>query len=69
VVLGDCDTVFGELDGDRELELLEDGYRSHGSLYEQAVPVITYNTTLPEPEQRRSNADLLLPLRDAWVSR
>ncbi len=66
VVLGDVDTVFGELGGD-EIELLEDGYRSHGSLHEQAVPLITYNTHLPEPAGRRSNAELLVPIRSAWA--
>ena len=65
VVLGDADTVFGELPGEEDLEPLEDGYRSHGSLYEQPVPLITYNTALPEPEHRHSNAELLLPLRQA----
>lgn len=64
VVLGDIDTVFGELDGD-EVEWLKNGYRSHGSLHEQAVPLITANTTLPEPTERCYNADLLLPLRSA----
>lgn len=64
VVLGDIDTVFGELDGD-EVEQLEDGYRSHGSLYEQTVPLVTANTTLPEPAERHGNADLLSPLRAA----
>lgn len=67
VVLGDVDTVFGELDG-RELEELEDGYRSHGSLHEQDIPLITYNTALPEPASRQSNAELLRPLRAALVS-
>lgn len=65
VVLGDRDTVFGELDGS-EIELLEDGYRSHGSRHERFVPSMTSNTHLAEPDRRQSNADLLLPLRAAW---
>ncbi|MFZ0215441.1 MAG: alkaline phosphatase family protein [Candidatus Dormiibacterota bacterium] len=39
VVLGDADTVFGDLDGGAALELLPDGYRSHGSLHELEVPL------------------------------
>lgn len=66
VVLGDHTTVFGELDGE-EVEQLADGYRSHGSLHEHAVPLITYNTHHPEPPAREYNADLLLPLRAAWT--
>lgn len=65
VVLGDESTVFGELDGE-EMERLEDGYRSHGSLHERAVPLITYNTALPEPESRAFNAELLTPIRAAF---
>ena len=62
VVLGDQETVFGELDGD-EMEHLADGYRSHGSLHERAVPLVTYNTSLHEPEGRALNAELLSPVR------
>jgi phosphonoacetate hydrolase len=65
VVLGDHTTVFGELDGE-EMEPLEDGYRSHGSLHERTVPLITYNTALPEPDSREYNAELLAPLRAAF---
>lgn len=65
VVLGDRDTVFGDLDG-TELEPLEDDYRSHGSQHERHVPLITANTHLAEPGQRHANAELLLPLRGAW---
>jgi phosphonoacetate hydrolase len=64
-VFGDRSTVFGDLDG-TELELLEDGYRSHGSRHERHVPLITANTHLVEPDHRHANADLLLPLRAAW---
>lgn len=64
-VFGDRYTVFGDLDA-TELELLKDGYRSHGSQHERHVPLITANTHLAEPDQRHANADLLLPLRAAW---
>jgi phosphonoacetate hydrolase len=40
-VLGDRDTVFGELDG--ESEALPAGYRAHGSLHEVEVPLLIYN--------------------------
>jgi phosphonoacetate hydrolase len=58
VVLGDQDTVFGELE--TEMETLEPSYRSHGSLHELAVPLILYNTqaVIPAPETFRYNADL-----------
>jgi phosphonoacetate hydrolase len=39
VVLGDVNTVFGELD--TESEPLPETYRSHGSMYETSVPVFT----------------------------
>jgi phosphonoacetate hydrolase len=59
VVTGDRETVFGELTG--ESEVLEAGYRSHGSLHESDVPLIIYNWQgpLPAPENFRRNADLL----------
>ncbi len=41
VVLGDSNTVFGELD--TESEALPDTYRSHGSLYDTKVPIFIYN--------------------------
>jgi phosphonoacetate hydrolase len=41
MVLGDRDTVFGELPTPREQ--LDARYRSHGSLHEQAVPLVIYN--------------------------
>lgn len=65
MVLGDRRTVFGELNGP-ESETLADDYRSHGSLHEQRVPLIVYNTQAPEPVERRFNAELLSPLREAW---
>jgi len=41
VVLGDRDTVFGELD--KEQEDLPADYRSHGSMAETEVPLVVYN--------------------------
>ena len=40
-VLGDRDTVFGELD--KESEALPAEYRAHGSLHEVEVPLVIYN--------------------------
>ena len=45
VVLGDRDTVFGELDS--ELEPLPTDYRAHGSLHEMDVPLVIYNAHMP----------------------
>jgi phosphonoacetate hydrolase len=58
VVLGDKDTVFGELV--EESEQLEASYRSHGSLHESEVPLIIYNYrgALPDPCAFRRNSDL-----------
>lgn len=42
VVLGDRDTVFGELDA--ESEPLPPEYRAHGSLHELDIPLIIYNS-------------------------
>jgi phosphonoacetate hydrolase len=42
VVLGDRDTVFGELDS--ESETLPAEYRTHGSLHEMEVPLVIYNS-------------------------
>jgi phosphonoacetate hydrolase len=41
IVLGDRDTVFGELDS--EFEQLPPNYRAHGSLHEMDVPLLIYN--------------------------
>jgi phosphonoacetate hydrolase len=41
IVLGDRDTVFGELDA--ESESLPPEYRAHGSLHEMDVPLVIYN--------------------------
>jgi phosphonoacetate hydrolase len=67
VVIGDRDTVYGDLPGEREREQLEDGYRSHGSLYERAVPLIEYNAPAPRSEPPSANAELLVPLLDGWL--
>jgi phosphonoacetate hydrolase len=40
VVLADADTVFGDLDA--PVEDLGQGYRNHGSLHEQKIPLILY---------------------------
>jgi phosphonoacetate hydrolase len=42
IVLGDRDTVFGELDA--ESEPLPAEYRAHGSLHEMDVPLVIYNS-------------------------
>jgi phosphonoacetate hydrolase len=56
-VIGDRDTVFGELASAREE--LEPTYRSHGSLHESDVPVIVYNAAveLPPAEAFQANLD------------
>lgn len=58
VVIGDKDTVFGELP--MEHEELEASYRSHGSLHESDVPLVIYNCLGPVPQASRfaRNADL-----------
>jgi phosphonoacetate hydrolase len=45
VVLGDKDTVFGELA--TESEPMAGDYRTHGSLHEAAVPLIVHNAESP----------------------
>ncbi len=57
-VLGDANTVFGELES--ASEVLEPGYRSHGSLHESDIPLVIYNSSvkLPQPEAFRANLDL-----------
>jgi len=58
VVLSDKDTVFGEMEAEREE--LDARYRSHGALHELDVPLIVYNQagTMPEPASFVFNADL-----------
>ena len=57
-VLGDRDTVFGELDS--ESETLPDNYRAHGSLHETEVPLMIYNCDAHVPASSlRFNKDLV----------
>ena len=58
VVLGDKETVFGELDA--ESEQLPATYRTHGSLHESDVPLVIYNAAgeMPKADQVRNNFDL-----------
>jgi phosphonoacetate hydrolase len=58
VVLGDADTVFGELAS--PMEDLEPGYRSHGSLHESEIPLVIYNSKveLPPADLFVANLDL-----------
>jgi phosphonoacetate hydrolase len=58
VVLAGRDTVFGDLDSTDEE--LAPGYRNHGSLYEEDVPLILYgfDGSLPLPSELQMNFDL-----------
>jgi phosphonoacetate hydrolase len=57
VVLGDKDTVFGNLDTSREA--LPATYRSHGSLHELSVPIVVHNCPVaPERSFYKNNLDL-----------
>jgi phosphonoacetate hydrolase len=67
VILGDEDTVFGELPDDQEHEHLSPDYRSHGSLHEQRVPLYIHNSPVPLSQTPQSNKDLLTPLLDGWL--
>jgi phosphonoacetate hydrolase len=56
MVLGDQDTVFGELDDEKESF---PGLRSHGSLHETDVPLFVYNAkNAPSAEYFSHNLDL-----------
>lgn len=57
-VFGDKETVFGEMETERED--LPANYRSHGSPHEQAVPLVIHNYRgeLPKPDRFLVNADL-----------
>ena len=58
VVLGDHETVFGELD--TAMEVLDQRYRSHGSLHESAIPLVIFDPKgdLPPAETLKANVDL-----------
>jgi phosphonoacetate hydrolase len=58
MVLGNRDTVFGDLES--SVEELPDTYRAHGSLYEADVPLVIHNWNgdLPEPEYFQHNLHL-----------
>ncbi len=57
VVLGDRDTVFGNLD--TAMEILPKGFRTHGSLHEMNVPVIVHNApAAPKADYFLRNLDL-----------
>ncbi len=56
MVLGDQDTVFGELDAPQESF---PGLRSHGSLHETDVPLFVYNAkNAPSSDYFNHNLDL-----------
>jgi phosphonoacetate hydrolase len=55
MVLGDINTVFGQLNGNA-YEQLPDTYRSHGSTYEAETPLFVYNAkTAPPPSYFTAN--------------
>ena len=57
VVLGDRDTVFGNLD--TAVERLPQGFRTHGSLHEMNVPVVIHNAAgAPPAEYFQHSLDL-----------
>jgi phosphonoacetate hydrolase len=58
IVLGDRDTVFGDLEAD--FEALPPTLRTHGSLHETEIPMIIYNAsgTLPPADRLQYNFDM-----------
>jgi phosphonoacetate hydrolase len=68
-VLGDRQTVFGDLEAGRESEPLPATYRSHGSLHEQPVPLWIHNHDRAHDDPPATNKDLLTPLRRQWQAR
>jgi phosphonoacetate hydrolase len=57
IVLGDRETVFGDLDAPSESLSAE--YRTHGSLHEMDVPHVSYNAhTQLKPEEFQYNRNL-----------
>ena len=64
VVTGDIDTVFGPLDSDDGLEIMPEGFRTHGGNDETSVPLIVYNRKV-DPRlwhDMRYNFNLTKPL-------
>ncbi len=49
-------TVFGTIGSERST--LHDGYRNHGSRFEDAIPLIAWNVRLEEPSRIQYNLDL-----------
>jgi phosphonoacetate hydrolase len=64
MVLGDRETVFGELDAGRETEALPPTFRTHGSLHESTLPMIIYNATWPlsRAADFKTNFEMTKPL-------
>jgi phosphonoacetate hydrolase len=58
IVLGDKDTVFGDLGDD--FEALPPTLRTHGSFHETEIPMIIYNASgpLPPADRLRYNFDM-----------
>ena len=56
VVGADPETVFGTVECER-MEL-NDGYRNHGSRFEESIPLIAWNTRLSETDHIQYNLDL-----------
>ena len=58
IVLGDKETVFGDLP--TEFEALPPTLRTHGSLHETEIPMIIYNAsgTIPPADRLRYNFDM-----------
>jgi phosphonoacetate hydrolase len=58
IVLGDQDTVFGDLEAD--FEALPPTLRTHGSLHETEIPMIIYNAsgTVPPADRLQHNFDM-----------
>lgn len=59
VVLGDQETVFGELP-DGEMETLGPNFRTHGSLHEMRVPLVIHQFPENLPERDKFTANLHL---------
>ena len=60
VVLGDRETVFGEIESQLEVEHLPPTFRTHGSLHEAIVPLVIFNAsgTVAPGDSIRVNFDL-----------